>query len=508
MGLLLLFGISRYWLLPRLPVRHLDRSRYQHLLCDELIGSRTITDGTTVYRIVRNSISPESTQVGIRTFRATLRHWVRLRVPLLHIPYSRGVSLFHRELRSMIATMMLGTRTRLILISLYAASSTPFTRLPVSHQRTLSRLLFSNSSYTRVPAKDVRYNVVLQMRMGIFTIQPRIGVAVAAAETKPVMTSENNITTMKKEMIWKDQQADISPSVHLKLGSEAMMPTLEESKTLPQTTKRDQAILHTYKHSDMEPVSGLNVAKEKFEHWLCHCLPLGTIIDPLDITTQDISVVAIRQDLRNLWKARRLLCDRTELLTVYQSDLTMTATHPPLEKRGGFTDLLHLYAERHVGIVQDEIEDDSNTLLQWLHTEYPATQQLLATNFHSQSKETQRLVLQSFLDWFRSNFPYYYDKCHKCGASCKQDGEDEGGFLGYVYPENHEVAGKAGRTELYQCHKCQAITRFPRFNAASHVLQQKRGRCGEYSMLMYRMLRATGHETRWIVDWAASQGSK
>jgi Transglutaminase-like superfamily len=394
--------------------------------------------------------------------------------------------------------MMLGTRTLLFLFSLYAASSTSFTRPLAARQGMLSRLLFSSNSNARAPSKDGRSNVVaLHMMMGIFTIKPRIG----AAETLPVIESETSVTTLKQETSWKDQQADKSPSVHLKLGSETMMaPPVEESIT--PATKRDQAILHTYKHCDIDSVSGLNVAKEKFEHWLRHRLPVGTIIDPVDITTQDVSIAAIRQDLRNLWKSRRLLCDRTELLTVYQSDLNMTTTDPPHEKRGGFTDLLHLYAERHVGIVQDEIEDSSNALLQWLQTEYASTTQLLATNFHTQPQETQRLVLQSFLDWFRSNFPYYYDMCYKCGASCKQDGEDEGSFLGYVYPENHEVAGKAGRTEIYQCHKCQAVTRFPRFNAASHVLQQKRGRCGEYSMLMYRMLRATGHETRWIVDWA------
>ena len=83
------------------------------------------------------------------------------------------------------------------------------------------------------------------------------------------------------------------------------------------------------------------------------------------------------------------------------------------------------------------------------------------------------------------------------------DEDDDGGtFLGYIYPTKDELKGKAGRTELYQCHKCHKYTRFPRFNAATSVLQAERGRCGEYSMLLYRMLRALGHESHWVVDWA------
>jgi len=150
------------------------------------------------------------------------------------------------------------------------------------------------------------------------------------------------------------------------------------------------------------------------------------------------------------------------------------------------------------------------------------------------------------LDWFRENFPYYYDRCDYCGASerdaapdlvpenhnnspetakqssCQNgldslfgsdrhekcldmdenDQKDDGSFLGYVYPTATELCGKASRTELYLCRCCGNFTRFPRFNGASTVLKTKRGRCGEYSMLLYRMLRALGHEVRWIVDWA------
>ena len=75
-------------------------------------------------------------------------------------------------------------------------------------------------------------------------------------------------------------------------------------------------------------------------------------------------------------------------------------------------------------------------------------------------------------------------------------------FLGYIYPSEVELEGKASRTELYRCHACDGFTRFPRFNAAKHVLECRKGRCGEYSMLLYRFLRSLGHECRWVVDWS------
>lgn len=36
----------------------------------------------------------------------------------------------------------------------------------------------------------------------------------------------------------------------------------------------------------------------------------------------------------------------------------------------------------------------------------------------------------------------------------------------------------------------------------SKVLDTRRGRCGEYSVLMMRMLEALGYACRWVVDWS------
>ena len=273
----------------------------------------------------------------------------------------------------------------------------------------------------------------------------------------------------------------------------------------------------------------------------------------------------IRNHLRNEWFQRRLICDRTEVLAVYPSDSADgemendddkdgTAKKKYKKKRGGFEDLLTSYVDRLVGILHDEMEDGiSNTLpnstslkddasvntfnLQsWLENEYGKhrTNKLLIHNFEKLSLEQQRNAMLHLLQWFREKFPYYYDRCGECGASYRDDadangntlniddeGENEseagrvhddlkaddsqlqGSFLGYCYPDNDELAGKAARTEMYQCHECGSYTRFPRYNAVKHIVQNGgRGRCGEYSILLYRILRTMGHQSRWIVDFA------
>lgn len=80
---------------------------------------------------------------------------------------------------------------------------------------------------------------------------------------------------------------------------------------------------------------------------------------------------------------------------------------------------------------------------------------------------------------------------------------DDFSCLGYVRPTPSELLGGASRTELYRCRSCLSYTRFPRYNKALWVTTTRRGRCGEYSMLLFRMLRALGYAgVRWCVDWA------
>lgn len=86
--------------------------------------------------------------------------------------------------------------------------------------------------------------------------------------------------------------------------------------------------------------------------------------------------------------------------------------------------------------------------------------------------------LKHIAEWFRGEFPYYYDTCLQCTNKVNNT------FIGYIRPNEDETRSRAGRTELYSCGKCGGLTRFPRFNLLDRVLLTRRGRCGEYSMLV------------------------
>jgi hypothetical protein len=106
--------------------------------------------------------------------------------------------------------------------------------------------------------------------------------------------------------------------------------------------------------------------------------------------------------------------------------------------------------------------------------------------------------LKKFLLWFRDEFPYYYDACLHCGNTVNNS------YYGVVYPSEEERLHQAGVVELYLCGnaECAKTSRFARFNSVLQMLRTRRGRCGEYSVLVMRMLLLLGYQARWTVDWA------
>lgn len=112
------------------------------------------------------------------------------------------------------------------------------------------------------------------------------------------------------------------------------------------------------------------------------------------------------------------------------------------------------------------------------------------------NKETMLKTIKDFAIWFKQHFPYYYDNCLNCGNVRSNI------WFGSVYPSNMERTYLAGKTELYSCTKCNRTSRFPRFNEVTKVLETRTGRCGEYSILMFRMLKVLGYDVRYIADWA------
>mmetsp|Transcript_9277 Transcript_9277/g.17477 ORF Transcript_9277/g.17477 Transcript_9277/m.17477 type:complete len:597 (+) Transcript_9277:208-1998(+) len=288
------------------------------------------------------------------------------------------------------------------------------------------------------------------------------------------------------------------------------------------------------------------------------------IMNFISTETIDASEPSVRDRLRMKWISRKLLVDKTEVFSKFSSSYQNTELENSAlckdkecmstsdkqeqerivwEKRGKFEDLLKGYVQRIIDIIRDETRDRGASLetyksipfnlVDWLEKSYDSekVQQLKERNFRQLAILEQKEAMMDLLQWFRTMFPYYYDRCEHCGASYRLDAtsevierdeicnktldldeknnkteEDslptEGPFLGFCYPEPHEQLGRAARTELFECRSCGRYTRFPRYNSVKHIVDSRRGRCGEYSILLYRMLRALGHEARWVVDWA------
>lgn len=347
---------------------------------------------------------------------------------------------------------------------------------------------------------------------------------------------------------------------------------IESTDKDPKKTITNSTIAYHTFHYPPANVSfyGASVSMNQFKSWLQYnnlmesksekqvqAFPVNIPMSEIDkyISTEHITIKdkKDREKLRQKWFNRQLLSGRTELLSNYPSDDEVdtnsnSCTAGKREddaKRGGLSDLLTVYANRHTLILEQEKEDpyvsiDASiekhsspniTLQNWLEREYghSETKSLTYEVFSSLDEDQKLKKLQHFLDWFRARFPYYWDRCEHCASSFREDSEhkaqeiplmnteandvsddksetcdeiDEGTFLGYVYPNRLEVEGRAARTELYHCHKCKHFTRFPRYNDVSKIIGFEKGRCGEYSILLYRILRSLNHQARWVVDWS------
>jgi len=177
------------------------------------------------------------------------------------------------------------------------------------------------------------------------------------------------------------------------------------------------------------------------------------------------------------------------------------------QARSEFEQKLQYNLDRFTKILLDEEESKNqletpgkpNPLLSWLKVQYgnKKIDRLMAENMQAISPNDQRAYLQDFLNWFRAEFPYYHDQCDHC--------QNEGcSFQGNEPPNEEEQSYSKyiDATEVYMCNVCHKTTRFPRYLAAAETLRRRKGRCSEYSILLYRILRILGHKSRWIVDWA------
>jgi hypothetical protein len=171
--------------------------------------------------------------------------------------------------------------------------------------------------------------------------------------------------------------------------------TPENTSSLNTTREYTTTLLtfHDPSLGDNATLYGLNLSTTKFLSWVQYKLNLtcenSTSLSSFTVRQNiQFDQPGMREKIRFLWKQGILLSDRTEPLATYVSDTERQSTnasvssHPkevdhekaPSQKRGGFRDLLSLYADRLASIVHDEYQDlsisNNNTLYRWMEKEY------------------------------------------------------------------------------------------------------------------------------------------
>jgi len=481
----------------------------------------------------------------------------------------------------------------MVLISSSSSNNPAF----VPHQ--LSRWMSRHNRHHPSSSSDEVHSNVTRTKANASASSSAVGVTKVSGESLAVIEIASKQQVVVSPDSWNNGNKEAaSATLHHMDNTPNTTTTAFQNSELPREEitgpiLSDETPKTSTLHSYLDPKSnktycGLDISLSKFKSWLNYTLQPSSSSLKVRTTKVNKQERDLRMKLRTLWFDGCLISEGTEILALYPSEQQTPQASVPTtkeeqrksglsssgkdaKKRGGFSDLLSTYGHRLAAMLQDELEDDTpsplinalpskgkmwwmspsssqekkvsndcttNDLTAWLQKEYGEdnAHQLRVDLFLKKSEQEQLETLQTFLDWFRSNFPYYYDQCTTCGASAKRDAElqqqqqselmkkeeekhettnnnkekadhddeedDSGTFLGYVYPTTQELQGRASRTEIYQCHVCKSFTRFPRYNKALTVVQHKRGRCGEYSMLLYRLLRVCGHSVRWVIDWA------
>lgn len=115
-------------------------------------------------------------------------------------------------------------------------------------------------------------------------------------------------------------------------------------------------------------------------------------------------------------------------------------------------------------------------------------------NFKPSKVEEDHAFLLQLLFWFKQSFRWVNaPPCDSCGGETNN--------IGMGVPLSSEVQFGGSRVELYRCHGCSGVTRFPRYNDPLKLLETRRGRCGEWANCFTFYCRAFGYDSRLVLDF-------
>lgn len=106
-------------------------------------------------------------------------------------------------------------------------------------------------------------------------------------------------------------------------------------------------------------------------------------------------------------------------------------------------------------------------------------------------------LVKELLRYFKNDFFTWCDKpkCNQCGVNTYQEP------IGMSTPTIEEQKFQCGNVELYKCQQCNNITRFPRYNDPTKLLETRTGRCGEWCNLFMLILKSFGLEARYVINF-------